>query len=140
MASRFTYKPCYYIFATGEASQNGSGTHGSHNGGPNTPHSTVNQPMHIMPVSGSAGGVPGPTTNLNIGMDYWAAAPPSAIPPMRGKVSSAPVTGGMVTAGSRDNVQSQIWIQVFFSSLYLNDNFYSPFPFGVFMNLSWLTY
>ncbi|KAL2547988.1 basic region/leucine zipper transcription factor 16 [Forsythia ovata] len=96
---------------SGEASQNGSGTHGSHNGGSNTPHSMVNQPMPIMSVSGGAGGVPGPTTNLNIGMDYWAAAPPSAIPALRGKVPSAPVAGGMVTAGSRDNVQSQLWIQ-----------------------------
>ncbi|CAA3013065.1 bZIP transcription factor 16 [Olea europaea subsp. europaea] len=96
---------------SGETSQNGSGTHSSHNGGPNTPHSMMNQPMPVMSVSGGAVSIPGPTTNLNIGMDCWAAAQPSAIPAMHGKVPSAPVAGGMVTSGSRDNVQSHLWIQ-----------------------------
>ncbi|KAI7742563.1 hypothetical protein M8C21_009329 [Ambrosia artemisiifolia] len=51
--------------------------------------------------------VPGPT-NLNIGMEYWNGTHQSA---MGGKVTSAPVAGGMVTTGSRDNMQSQLWIQ-----------------------------
>ncbi|KAG9154009.1 hypothetical protein Leryth_000514 [Lithospermum erythrorhizon] len=77
-------------------------------GGPNAPHSMVNQTMAIMPIP-IAGGPPGPTTNLNIGMEYWGTGTPSAIPAICGKVSSAPVAGGMVSAGSRDNFQSQIW-------------------------------
>ncbi|KAI3453844.1 hypothetical protein Pfo_010507 [Paulownia fortunei] len=96
-----------------EPSQNGSAAHSSQNGGSNTPHSIVNQTMAIMPMpaAGVVGGVPGPTTNLNIGMDYWGAAPSSAIPAMHGKVPSTSVQGGMVPTGSRDGVQSQLWIQ-----------------------------
>ncbi|KAK9067841.1 hypothetical protein SSX86_011952 [Deinandra increscens subsp. villosa] len=51
--------------------------------------------------------VPSPA-NLNIGMEYWNGTNSSA---MRGKVTSAPVAGGMVAAGSRDNMQSQPWLQ-----------------------------
>ncbi|KAL6501783.1 hypothetical protein OROGR_026916 [Orobanche gracilis] len=96
-----------------EPSQNGSSGHSSQNGGHNSSHTMVNQTPSMVPISavGSVSGVPGPTTNLNIGMDYWGAAPSSAIPGMRGKVSANPVAGGMVTTGSRDNIQSQLWIQ-----------------------------
>ncbi|KAL6533618.1 hypothetical protein OROHE_013451 [Orobanche hederae] len=94
-------------------SQNGSSGHSSQNGGRNSSHTMVNQMTSMVPISaiGAVSGVPGPTTNLNIGMDYWGAAPSSAIPGMRGKVSANPVAGGMVTTGSRDNIQSQLWIQ-----------------------------
>ncbi|KAE8800259.1 Transcription factor HBP-1a [Hordeum vulgare] len=34
------------------------------------------------------GGVAGPTTNLNIGMDYWGATGSSPVPAIRGKVPS----------------------------------------------------
>ncbi|KAF4401747.1 hypothetical protein G4B88_000795 [Cannabis sativa] len=99
----------------GDASQNGNSMHGPQNGGPNTPHSMVNQTMNIMPITAGGGGapgaVPGPATNLNIGMDYWGAPAASAIPALRGKVPSTPVAGGIVTAGSRDSVQSQLWLQ-----------------------------
>ncbi|POO02383.1 Basic-leucine zipper transcription factor [Trema orientale] len=97
----------------GDASQNGNSMHGPQNGGPNTPHSMVNQAMAIMPITagGNPGAVPGPATNLNIGMDYWGASAASTIPALRGKVPSTPVAGGIVTAGSRDSVQSQLWIQ-----------------------------
>ncbi|GMQ04212.1 hypothetical protein CsSME_00049705 [Camellia sinensis var. sinensis] len=95
-----------------EASQNGGTMHGSQNGGPNTPPMMVNQTMPIMPVAAAgAPGVPGPTTNLNIGMDYWGAATSSTLPALRGKAPPTPVAGGMVTAGSRDSVQSQLWLQ-----------------------------
>lgn len=69
--------------------------------------------MPLVPSTAAAPpvGVPGPTTNLNIGMDYWGAPASSPIPALCGKVPSAPVSGGIVTAGSRDN-QSQIWLQV----------------------------
>ncbi|CAA0820426.1 basic region/leucine zipper transcription factor 16 [Striga hermonthica] len=93
-----------------EPSQNGSTGHSSQNGGPNISRQMVNQPMHVVPIS-AVGGVPGPPTNLNIGMDYWGTIPSSSIPAMRGKVSAAPVAAGMVTAGSRDSIQSQLWIQ-----------------------------
>lgn len=74
----------------------------------------VNQSMSIVPITaaGTAGVIPGPTTNLNIGMDYWGGATSSAVPAMRGKVTSPPITGGIVSAGARDNVQSQLWLQV----------------------------
>ncbi|GFP98071.1 cellulose synthase-like protein g3 [Phtheirospermum japonicum] len=96
-----------------EPSQNGSTGHSSQNGGPNTSHAAVNQSMAMVPISavGAVSGVPGPTTNLNIGMDYWGAAPSSAVPAMRGRVSANPAAGGMAATGSRDNVQSQLWIQ-----------------------------
>ncbi|KAL6556451.1 hypothetical protein OROGR_005739 [Orobanche gracilis] len=99
----FTYEP----------SQNGSSGHSSQNGGRNSSHTMVNQTTSMVPISaiGPVSGVPGPTTNLNIGMDYWGAAPSSAIPGMQGKVSGNPVAGGMVTTGSRENIQSQLWIQ-----------------------------
>ncbi|KZV35174.1 transcription factor HBP-1a-like, partial [Dorcoceras hygrometricum] len=96
-----------------ELSQSSNAAHNSQNGVLATTHPVVNQTMGIvpMPAAGAVSGIPGPTTNLNIGMDYWGAAPPSAIPPMRGKVPASSVVGGMVASGSRDNVQSQPWIQ-----------------------------
>ncbi|PKI45382.1 hypothetical protein CRG98_034187 [Punica granatum] len=95
-----------------EASQNGNSAHGPQNGGSSAPHAMVNPSMPLVPITAAAppGGVPGPTTNLNIGMDYWGAPASSPIPALRGKVPSAPVAGGIVTAGSRDN-QSQMWLQ-----------------------------
>ncbi|XP_044466368.1 bZIP transcription factor 16-like [Mangifera indica] len=104
---------CRQDSVEGEASQNGNSVNGSQNGGPNTPYPMVNQTMAMMPISAAAapGTVPGPTTNLNIGMDYWGAAASSNMSAIRGKVPSTPVAGGIVTAGSRDNVQSQLWLQ-----------------------------
>lgn len=101
------------VSTTGETSQNGSSANGPQNGGASTPHAMVNQPMAIIPMSaaGAPAAVPGPTTNLNIGMDYWGA-PAANIPAMRGKVPSTPVAGGIVAGGSRDSVQSQLWLQV----------------------------
>ncbi|KAK6129937.1 hypothetical protein DH2020_036331 [Rehmannia glutinosa] len=97
-----------------EPSQNGSATHSSQNGGSNTPHLIGNQTMSIVPIpaAGVVSGVPGPTTNLNIGMDYWSGAPTSAVPAMHGNVlPSTPAQAGMNPTGSRDGVQSQHWIQ-----------------------------
>ncbi|XP_073303213.1 bZIP transcription factor 16-like [Primulina huaijiensis] len=96
-----------------ELSQSSNAAHNSQNGGMAVPHPMVNQTMAVMPMpaSGAVGGIPGPTTNLNIGMDYWGAAPTSAMPPMRGKVPGSSVVGGMVSSGSRDNAQAQPWIQ-----------------------------
>ncbi|KAK7307340.1 hypothetical protein VNO77_40303 [Canavalia gladiata] len=96
-----------------EPSQNGSSAHTPQNGGLNAAHTVVNQTMSIIPISagGAPGAVPGPTTNLNIGMDYWGTPTSSNIPALRGKVPSTTVAGGMVAAGSRDSVQSQLWLQ-----------------------------
>nr|XP_043627711.1 bZIP transcription factor 16-like isoform X1 [Erigeron canadensis]XP_043627712.1 bZIP transcription factor 16-like isoform X1 [Erigeron canadensis] len=82
------------IEATGEASQNGN----SANGGPNAANSVINQT------------VAGPTTNLNIGMEYWNGTSSPNIPAMHGSITSVQAAGGMVTAGSRDNMQSQLWL------------------------------
>ncbi|KAB1669234.1 hypothetical protein ES319_1Z063000v1 [Gossypium barbadense] len=87
----------------GEASQNGNSAHGPQNGGANTMVSTA---LPIVPISTAVAttAVPGPTTNLHIGMDYWGSPASSTIPAMRGKV---PPT----------HVQSQIWL----GSLSLNN-------------------
>ncbi|XP_058777497.1 bZIP transcription factor 16 isoform X2 [Vicia villosa] len=97
----------------GEPSQNGSSVHTSQNGGLNTPNAVVNQTMSIMPITaaGTPGAVTGPATNLNIGMEYWGTPAPSNIPALRGKVPATTVAGGIVTGGSRDSVQSQLWLQ-----------------------------
>ncbi|KAK8626309.1 hypothetical protein V6N13_133960 [Hibiscus sabdariffa] len=94
----------------GEASQNGNSTHGPHNGDPNTMVTTA---MSIVPISTAVAttAVPGPTTNLHIGMDYWGSPASSTVPAMRGKVPATPVVGGIVTPASRDSVQSQLWLQ-----------------------------
>ncbi|XP_061371319.1 bZIP transcription factor 16-like isoform X2 [Gastrolobium bilobum] len=96
-----------------EPSQNGSSVQVPQNGVLNTPGTVVNQTMSILPISaaGAPGAVPGPTTNSNIGMDYWGTPTSSTIPVLRGKVPSTGVAGGMVTSGSGDNVQSQLWLQ-----------------------------
>ncbi|XP_068468970.1 bZIP transcription factor 16 isoform X2 [Phaseolus vulgaris] len=65
-----------------EPSQNGTSAYTSQNGGISTPATVVNQNVPIIPISagGAPGAVPGPTTNLNIGMDYWGTPAPSNIP------------------------------------------------------------
>ncbi|KAI3904561.1 hypothetical protein MKW98_014741 [Papaver atlanticum] len=101
----------------GESSQNGSSAPGSHNEVSGTPHHPMlNQAMTVMPMPpvGVPGTVAGPTTNLNIGMDYWGAPTPSALTAVHGKVSPATVPGSVVPnglIGSREGVQPELWIQ-----------------------------
>lgn len=101
----------------GEASQNGSATHDSNDGIPHTSqHAVLNPTMAIMPVgpAGYPGGVPGPTTSLNIGMDYWGTPTQAAMPAIRGKVPSTPVAGAVVPhglGGSREIGQQDLWVQ-----------------------------
>ena len=109
-------------FITTDSSQNGGSAHGgsahgAQNGGEGASNTIMNQTMAVMPISAASapGAIPGPTTNLNIGMDYWGAPASSTVPAIRGKVPSTPVAGGIVSTGSRDGVQSQIWLQVNFS-------------------------
>ncbi|XP_026664247.2 bZIP transcription factor 1-D-like isoform X1 [Phoenix dactylifera] len=100
-----------------EGSQNDTTGRGSQNGVSRAPiQATASQtiPIMPMPVAGVPGGVAGPTTNLNIGMDYWNASNPPPIPPVRGKVPAATVAGAMVPGGlvgSRENVPSELWMQ-----------------------------
>ncbi|XP_065001601.1 bZIP transcription factor 1-B-like isoform X2 [Musa acuminata AAA Group] len=79
-------------------------------------HATLHQTMQIMPMlaAGVPGVVSGPTTNLNIGMDYWTASMPSAISPLHGKVSATATTGAMVPGSlveASKRVPSEIWLQ-----------------------------
>jgi plant G-box-binding factor len=90
------------------ASENGGSANGPQNGSAGTPILPVSQTVPIMPMT--AAGVPGPPTNLNIGMDYWGAPTSAGIPGMHGKVST-PVPG-VVAPGSRDGGHSQPWLQV----------------------------
>ncbi|XP_073284916.1 bZIP transcription factor 16-like [Primulina huaijiensis] len=92
-----------------ELSQNSNAARISQNGGLATAH----HPMAIVPAAGAVSGIPGPTTNLNIGMDYWAAAASSSspIPAIGGNTLTTPVAGGVVNTGSRDNSMSQLWMQ-----------------------------
>ncbi|GAB2235396.1 hypothetical protein Droror1_Dr00025820 [Drosera rotundifolia] len=96
-----------------DGAHNGSLVQVSQNGLPNASRSLGNPAMSIVPITTAPahGAVAGPTTNLNIGMDYWGTPAPSAIPAMRGKVSSAAVGSGLMTVGSHDNMQSQLWLQ-----------------------------
>lgn len=75
----------------------------SQNGASRSPsEGKLNQTMAIMPMP-SSGPVPGPTTNLNIGMDYWANTA-SSTPAIHGKVTPTTVTGAVVPG--------EQWIQV----------------------------
>ncbi|XP_056687268.1 bZIP transcription factor 16 isoform X2 [Spinacia oleracea] len=96
-----------------DASHSGNSAHVAQNGVLNAPHTMVNHAMAMVPMPGPGAPVPvsGPATNLNIGMDYWGAPASSPIQAMRGNVSSAPVATGIVPVGSRDNLQSQLWLQ-----------------------------
>ncbi|NP_001131383.1 bZIP transcription factor 1-D isoform X1 [Zea mays] len=69
----------------------------SQNGASRSPsEGKFNQAMAIMPMP-SSGPVTGPTTNLNIGMDYWANTASSA-PVIHGKVTPTTVPGAVVPA------------------------------------------
>ncbi|XP_052728005.1 bZIP transcription factor 16 isoform X3 [Vigna angularis] len=68
-----------------EPSQNGSSA--PQNGVHSRPQTLVNQTMPAIPISTASapGAIPGPTTNLNIGMDYWGTPTSSVIPALHGK-------------------------------------------------------
>uniref|UniRef100_A0A804INM4 BZIP domain-containing protein n=2 Tax=Musa acuminata TaxID=4641 RepID=A0A804INM4_MUSAM len=85
-----------------EASQSGS-----QNGVTRTPsQAMLSHPMSMVPMPATApGAVAGPTTNLNIGMDYWGAPSSSPIP-MHGKIPATAVGGAAVPGAPSD-----IWLQ-----------------------------
>uniref|UniRef100_A0A7N0TYY0 BZIP domain-containing protein n=1 Tax=Kalanchoe fedtschenkoi TaxID=63787 RepID=A0A7N0TYY0_KALFE len=88
-----------------ETSQNGSSLHGSQNGGSGTPNTAPSQTTAAVPIA--PGGIPGPATNLNIGMEYWGAPATSSVPLLQGKVPFT-AAGRANVPGSRD-IQPQIW-------------------------------
>ncbi|KAJ0989914.1 hypothetical protein J5N97_008270 [Dioscorea zingiberensis] len=100
-----------------EPSQDGTSARDPQNGVSRvSSQSALNQPLPIIPVAatGAPGGVAGPTTNLNIGMDYWGAPAAAAITPIRGKVPATTVPGAVVPSGfvgSRENVPTEMWLQ-----------------------------
>jgi hypothetical protein len=82
-------------FALSEASYLLSEIRSSQNGVIRSPsQAQLKQTMTIMPMP-SSGLVPGPTTNLNIGMDYWANTASSS-PAMHGKATPTAVPGAVV--------------------------------------------
>ncbi|URD99777.1 hypothetical protein MUK42_31370 [Musa troglodytarum] len=85
-----------------EASQSGS-----QNGVTRTPsQAMLSHPMSMVSMPATApGAVAGPTTNLNIGMDYWGAPSSSPIP-MHGKIPATAVGGAAVPGAPGD-----IWLQ-----------------------------
>ncbi|RWW25506.1 hypothetical protein GW17_00010151 [Ensete ventricosum] len=68
----------------------------------------------VMPTPAAAGpgGVVGPATNLNIGMEYWAASSLSHIPSMHGKMPTTAVGGAVAPSGP-----SEHWLQAEFEEL-----------------------
>ncbi|KAG9451684.1 hypothetical protein H6P81_004588 [Aristolochia fimbriata] len=93
----------------GETAQDRNVERGPLNGISRTPpHTTLNQTMSMMPMT-PAGGVAGPTTNLNIGMDYWGAPPTPPLSMLRGKVPASTVGSGMGAGAPRE--QSDLWLQ-----------------------------
>ncbi|XXG43807.1 hypothetical protein AAC387_Pa01g3763 [Persea americana] len=80
-------KRCRQDSEEAEASQNGSTCCDHQNGVAGPPNTSLNQMIPIMPMSthGAEGGVTGPATNLNIGMDYWGGPTASPMPLLSGK-------------------------------------------------------
>ncbi|XP_029116565.1 bZIP transcription factor 1-B isoform X2 [Elaeis guineensis] len=92
-----------------ETSHRGNHTPGSQNGGTRMLSQAVlgqTIPIMPMPAAGATSGVAGPTTNLNIGMDYWGAPSSSSLPPMHGKVPASAVAGAVVPGAP-----SELWMQ-----------------------------
>ncbi|CAN6834793.1 unnamed protein product [Brassica oleracea] len=78
-----------------DTSENGTSANGLRDGSVATPLQPVSQ---TVPVTDA--GVPGPPTNLNIGMDYWGAP-----------ASASTLVPGVLAPVSRDGGHSQPWLQ-----------------------------
>ncbi|KAG6538201.1 hypothetical protein ZIOFF_003313 [Zingiber officinale] len=92
----------------GGVSQSSNFTGGSQNGVSQTPsQAMLSHPMAMVPLPATPpGSITGPTTNLNIGIDYWSTPSSSPIP-MHGKIPATAV-GGAVVPGA----PSDLWLQV----------------------------
>nr|QEO19175.1 putative bZIP transcription factor 16-like isoform X2 [Cymbidium ensifolium]QEO19180.1 putative bZIP transcription factor 16-like isoform X4 [Cymbidium ensifolium] len=85
--------------------QNSSDAHGLQNGTARvSAQSMVGQAMTIVPMPTAAATCP--TTNLNIGMDFWGSTNPSSIPPIHGKVPATAVATPMIPGAP-----SELWMQ-----------------------------
>ncbi|CAD5173034.1 unnamed protein product [Musa acuminata subsp. malaccensis] len=86
-----------------QASQNGNSASGSQNGVTQMPsQTTLSHPLSMVPMSATVpGAIVGPTTNLNIGMDYWGA-PSSSPVPVHGKIPATAVGGAAVPGAPSD--------------------------------------
>ncbi|KAM0823579.1 hypothetical protein ACQ4PT_070784 [Festuca glaucescens] len=75
-----------------DVNENGSAQNGVSQ---SSSHGVFNETMPLVPVQSGAviGGVAGPATNLNIGMDYWGATGSSHVPAMRSKATSGSARG-----------------------------------------------
>ena len=69
---------------------------------PSPSQAQLKQTLAIMQMP-SSGPVPGPTTNLNIGMDYWANTASSS-PALHGKVTPTAIPGAVAP--------TEPWMQV----------------------------
>ncbi|KAJ8646811.1 hypothetical protein MRB53_008559 [Persea americana] len=72
----------------------------------------ANLTMTMMGIPPSS--VPGPTANLNIGMDFWGGHPPTSIATMKVMATSSPVTVPIAPAhlnGSQDVFPPELWLQ-----------------------------
>ncbi|KAL5995535.1 hypothetical protein ACLOJK_025598 [Asimina triloba] len=72
----------------------------------------TNQTSPMLPVPTNV--TAGPTTNLNIGMDFWGGTAPSSMATIRGKLPIAPATTAIVPSAlvtSLDGVPSELWLQ-----------------------------
>ncbi|KAF8389689.1 hypothetical protein HHK36_024208 [Tetracentron sinense] len=105
-------KPCGEQGSVDTVAQNGSTGFSVSSGVARTPpiQAMLNQSM-VMSIPPNS--VSGPTTNLNIGMDYWGGSAPSPITTAQGKLPSVPAATIVPSSlvGSRDGVPSDVWIQ-----------------------------
>ncbi|XP_074587054.1 bZIP transcription factor 1-D-like isoform X2 [Curcuma longa] len=88
-------------------SQSGNIAGGSQNGVSQTPsQAMLSHQIAMVPLPATPpGSIAGPTTNLNIGIDYWGTPSSSPIP-MHGKIPATAV-GGAVVPGA----PSDLWLQ-----------------------------
>ncbi|XP_068658929.1 bZIP transcription factor 1-B-like [Aristolochia californica] len=103
-------KPSCEQGSASEDVQNGS-TCGSALSGSTRTQPPMNQNMTMMGVPQN--GVAGPTTNLNIGMDYWGV-PAASVPAIRSKAPHVSSTSPIVPnnfMGAREGVPPEQWLQ-----------------------------
>ena len=109
-----------------EEAQKGSTAQTTSNEVTQTPSTPIVLNPTVPFVTIPPGGLVGPTTTLNIGMDYWGGS--ASVSAVRGKVPSAPSGAPFVPsrlAGSRDKVPPDPSIQVASSGTALSLSYFS---------------
>lgn len=121
----------HIICALVAGAQNGGTTCSVSSGVSQTfPSQGTANPSMVMAVPPNS--VAGPTTNLNIGMDYWGGPTPPPVATGRAKLPTVQPPGAVVPS-TRDGIPSDLWIQVCF--LYL---LFFPYRLSVFAKLIFL--